>query len=67
MTSEKIEIVWPDKSFAQFGGHVMERLFETKKEMSKLKDMRYRVRVTIETFPLGAGSQEPGAGEDADG
>ncbi len=53
MTTEKIEIVYPDDSFAQFGGHVIERLFQTRAEMRDLGKKRYRVRVTIETFPLG--------------
>jgi hypothetical protein len=56
MTSEKIETIWPDESFAQFGGHVIDRLFNTRHEMRELRG-RYRVRVTIETFPLGEKSE----------
>ncbi len=59
MTAEKIEIVYPDDSFAQFGGHVIERLFQTRAEMRDLGEKRYRVRVTIETFPLGDDSPSP--------
>jgi hypothetical protein len=50
MTRETIETVWPAENFAQFGVRVQERLFQTREDMSKLRDRRYRVRVTIETL-----------------
>jgi hypothetical protein len=50
--TQTIETVWPDDSFAQFGGHVLQRLFEVKDEMASVREKRYRVRVTIEIDPM---------------
>ena len=55
---QTIEADWPGDSFAQFGGHVLERLFEMKAELAHLGDKRFRVRVTIEIDPY-----TPAAGE----
>jgi hypothetical protein len=55
MTEPKtIETVWPDKSFGQFGGHVLEHLFDTQEEFRSgaLAGKRFRVRVTIEIEPV---------------
>ena len=49
--TEVLETVWPDESFAQFGGHVLERLARTKEGMKALRHKRFRVRVTIEMDP----------------
>jgi hypothetical protein len=49
---ETIQIVWPDENFAQFGGHVLEHLFQSGEEMARLSNKRYTVRVTIEIIEL---------------
>lgn len=51
------ETIYPDDSFSQFGGHVLERLFQTKYEMARMRDQRFTVRVTIETHPIDAPSE----------
>ena len=50
MTSDTVEMVWPDSNFAQFGGHVLERLFHARAQMQSdaLCEKRFKVRVTIE-------------------
>jgi hypothetical protein len=50
MTSETVEIVWPDSNFAQFGGHVLERLFHARTQLQSdaFREKRFTVRVTIE-------------------
>ena len=50
MTSDTVEMVWPDTNFAQFGGHVLERLFHARAQMRSdtLREKRFKVRVTIE-------------------
>ena len=59
--SSSFETVWPDESFSQFGGHVLEHLYQTKAEMARLGKRRFRVRVTIEIYPL-----DPLASEQSD-
>jgi hypothetical protein len=56
--AEVFETVWPDKSFAQFGGHVLERLFDTHREIAAIGDRRFSVKVIIEVGPI------PEEGED---
>jgi hypothetical protein len=50
MTSDTVEMIWPDSNFAQFGGHVLERLFHARTQMQSdaLHEKRFTVRVTIE-------------------
>lgn len=51
ITSDTVEMVWPDSNFAQFGGHVLERLFHARTQMQSdpaLREKRFTVRVTIE-------------------
>lgn len=52
LAEQVFETVWPDKSFAQFGGHVLERLFDTHREIATLGRRRFQVRVTIEVEPI---------------
>ncbi len=50
MTSDTVEMVWPDSNFAQFGGHVLERLFHARAQIQSdaSREKRFKVRVTIE-------------------
>lgn len=50
MTSDTVEMVWPDSNFAQFGGHVLQRLFHARAQMQAdtFREKRFKVRVTIE-------------------
>lgn len=49
---ETFETTWPGKSFAQFGGHVLERLLALDKRLRLDESKRYTVRVTIETLEI---------------
>jgi hypothetical protein len=63
---ERFETTWPDKSFAQFGGHVLERLFVLHNELANAvgdfrlsalgetpaRHKQFTVRVTVEVQPI---------------